>query len=123
MKKVLREQFAKRREEKERRGPQKESEKEDEQSEKEGSLSERHVSVLFMIEKGLYIYMGNMPEFLVAPIRALRWKRFFQEVIGIRPGIDNTISLERIMLLYYIMMENLVNMGKAFLMMPIDSLS
>ncbi|KAA0041276.1 protein MNN4-like [Cucumis melo var. makuwa] len=71
-KKVLRDQFAKRRKEKKRRGPQKESEKEVERSEKEGSLSERHVSILFMREKGLYPYKRNMSQFLEAPIRVFR---------------------------------------------------
>lgn len=42
-----------------------------------------------MIEKGLYPYKENMPKFLVAPIRASRWKRFFQGVTAIRPNIVN----------------------------------
>lgn len=40
-----------------------------------------------MIEKGLYSYKGNMPEFLVSPIRAFKWKRFFQVVTSIRPYV------------------------------------
>ncbi|TYJ96034.1 hypothetical protein E5676_scaffold2612G00500 [Cucumis melo var. makuwa] len=128
----------------------------------EEPLSAKRVSKLFIVEKGLYIYRGTMPEFLASPIRALKWKRFFQGVNAIRPGVvdlfyrgyinakehyaevkgkrvdfgpeainalyglenyeirhnimptrhDNTISLERIMLLYCIMMEIPVNVGE-----------
>lgn len=53
----------------------------------EEPLSAKRVSKLFIVEKGLYIYRGTMPEFLASPIRALKWKRFFQGVNAIRPGV------------------------------------
>lgn len=53
----------------------------------EEPLSAKRVSKLFIVEKGLYIYRGTMPEFLTSPIRALKWKRFFQGVNAIRPGV------------------------------------
>ncbi|KAA0053121.1 hypothetical protein E5676_scaffold441G00160 [Cucumis melo var. makuwa] len=38
-------------------------------------------------KEGLYLFKGNMLEFLVPPIWALKWKRLFQEKNKIRPDV------------------------------------
>ena len=37
-----------------------------------------------MIEKEIFPYPGTVPDFLESPIKAFRWKRFFQGVTAIR---------------------------------------
>ncbi|KAA0047855.1 hypothetical protein E6C27_scaffold133G001200 [Cucumis melo var. makuwa] len=46
----------------------------------EEHISTKRVGNLFIVEKRLYPFKGNMPEFLMPLIRALKWKRFFQGV-------------------------------------------
>lgn len=53
-----------------------------------------------MIEKGLYPFGGSMLKFFVTPIRAFRWKRFFEGVTMIRVDVVNLfykgyISMEK----------------------------
>ena len=53
----------------------------------EGSLSTIQINKQFMVEKGLYPFKSLMLEFLASPIKAFKWKIFFEGVIKIRPDV------------------------------------
>ncbi|KAA0048500.1 protein MNN4-like [Cucumis melo var. makuwa] len=88
-------------------------EQESQKSEQEGVLFAEELGKHFMIEKGIFPFKGQLPLFLTSPIKALKWKQFFEGVTTIRPSVMNlfyngSINTERH---YAIVKGKMVNFG------------
>jgi len=48
-----------------------------------------HISKQFIIEKGLFLFEGQLPPSLTSPIKGLGWQEFFKGLNVIKPDVIN----------------------------------